>query len=379
MTRTPRSIYVAFALMLCAASTRARGADDIARTTVYAIGEGNYHSYRIPAAIITPAGILLAFCEGRQTPIGPGNDTGAINLIVKCSADNGKTFSDASVVWSDGENTCGNPCPVVDAETKTIFLLMTHNLGPDHERDIVRGTSKGKRTVHITSSTDDGRTWTPPRDITADVAKENWTWYATGPGVGIQLKPGAHKGRLVIPCDHVVLGGGKDAGNSHIIFSDDHGKTWKLGGEPPEPGFNESQVVELSDGRVMLNMRNYTPSRRIGDVATRGIAISDDAGETFKEVHHDRTLVEPVCQASILRVGKQILFSNPADAAKRINMTLRISDDDAQTWSINKTIFPGPSAYSCLVALPDGSVGLLYECGEKKPYERIDFARFRLP
>jgi sialidase-1 len=379
MTRTAATIYVVFGVMLSATAAAHAGDAQIERTTVYKIGEGNYQSYRIPAAVVTPAGTLLAFCEGRQTPIGPGNDTGEINLIVKRSADNGKTFSESTVVWSDGKNTCGNPCAVIDADTKTIFLLMTHNRGKDHERDIVRGTSKGKRTVWITSSTDDGKTWATPHDITGDVSKEDWAWYATGPGVGIQLQQDPHKGRLVIPCDHVVLGGGKDAGNAHVIFSDDHGKTWKLGGEPLEPGFNESQIVELTDGRAMLNMRNYTPNRRAGDIATRGVAISDDAGETFKEVHHDATLVESICQASILRIGKRILFSNPADAAKRINMTLRISDDDAQTWPISKTIFTGPSAYSCLVALPDGSIGLLYECGEKKPYDRIEFARLRLP
>lgn len=350
----------------------------VQRTPVFRAGQGGYKVYRIPAAIVTPKGTLLTFCEARQNPPGKMNDTGEINLIVKRSGDSGKTFSDQQIVWADDENTCGNPCPVVDESTGTIWLLMTHNLGADHERDITHGTSKGTRTVWVTSSTDDGITWARPREITSAVKKPDWAWYATGPGVGIQIRKGTHKGRLVIPCDHVVLGAGDNAGNAHVIYSDDHGTTWQLGAEAPKKEFNESQIVELSDGRLMLNMRNYGPAVKKGAPKHRGICISDDGGVTFKDLRRDATLVEPICQASILRHGQRILFSNPASTDKRIAMTVRASDDDGQTWPVSQLIQPGPSAYSCLVALPDGAIGLLYEKGETNPYEQIEFARFRL-
>jgi sialidase-1 len=353
-------------------------AAEIERTTVFSSDQGGYKVYRIPAAIVTPKGTLLAFCEGRQNPRGKNNDTGEINLIVKRSSDNGKTFSDQQIVWADGKNTCGNPCPVVDESTGTIHLLMTHNLGTDHEREITLGTSKGKRTAWVTLSTDDGVTWAKPREITKDVMKPDWAWYATGPGVGIQLKNGPHKGRLVVPCDHVVRGGGAGAGNSHVIYSEDHGQTWKLGGEAPKKEFNESQVVELSDGRVMLNMRNHSPALPKGSPKHRGVCVSDDGGVTFTDLRRDETLIEPICQASIQRAGGRVLFANPASQEKRVAMTVRASTDDAKTWPVSLLVHEGPSAYSCLVALPDGSIGLLYELGEKYPYERIEFARFKL-
>ena len=192
----------------------------------------------------------------------------------------------------------------------------------------------------------------------------------------MQLKRGDHAGRLVIPCDHVSAG---NVGNAHVIFSDDHGQTWKLGGAPPRPEFNESQVVELSDGRVMLNMRNFGPAVRAGAPPQRGVCVSVDGGETFTDLRRDPKLIEPLCQGSIIRYRELLLFSNPASKDARVDMTVRQSRDDGATWPTSKLIHKGPAAYSCVVALPDGSVGLLYECGEKTPYERIDFARFSLP
>jgi sialidase-1 len=357
-------------------------AGGVERQTLFRAGEGGYASYRIPAVIATTKGSVLAFCEGRRKS---SSDTGEINILLRRSADGGRTFGPASVVWADGLNTCGNPCPVVDSSTGTVWLLLTHNLGVDHEPGLTTGESKGTRTVWVTSSTDDGVTWAEPREITADVKRPEWSWYATGPGVGIQIEHGAHAGRLVIPCDHVIRGGGPDAGNAHVIYSDDHGATWRIGGEPPERRYNESQVVELEDGSVMLNMRNARVGKRAASPDGRGVAVSTDGGATFGPAHADSALPEPICQGSILRHSWKdggtpgtILFANPASVTKRVRMTVRVSKDDGKTWPVERVIWDGFSAYSCLVNLPGGDVGLLYEAGEKKGYERIEFARFGL-
>ncbi len=240
--------FLLAAFLFCASTTLAQPV----RQVLFRAGEGAYNNYRIPALLVTGKGTVLAFCEGRQTPAGSGNDTGEINIIVRRSVDGGKTFLPPSVVWADGKNTCGNPCAVWDADTSRVILLMTRNRGQDHERDITAGKTAESRTVWVTTSSDDGATWEKAREITADVKKPQWAWYATGPGIGIQLTRGEHRGRLVIPCDYVDRGGGAGHGNSHVIYSDDHGATWKIGGEPPVKAFNESQVVELSDGGVML-------------------------------------------------------------------------------------------------------------------------------
>src|SRR5262245_51998652 len=184
------------ALLTLAASTL-YGASAPVQTEVFRAGEGGYHTYRIPALITSPKGTLLAFCEGRKAG---RRDSGDIDMLLKRSLDNGKTWQATQIVWDDADNTCGNPCPVIDAKTGTIWLLMTHNLGDDGEEKIVSGTSKRSRTVWVTNSTDDGATWTKPVEITRDTKKPDWTWYATGPGIGIQLR----SGRLLVPCDNKV-------------------------------------------------------------------------------------------------------------------------------------------------------------------------------
>jgi sialidase-1 len=331
-------------------------------TAVFAAGEDGYHTYRIPAVIATPKGTVLAFCEGRKAGRG---DAGNIDLVLKRSRDGGKTWGPLQVLWDDAANTCGNPCPVIDAKSGTIWLLLTHNLGTDTESMIVSGKAKGSRTAWITNSVDEGVTWAKPVEITRDVEKEGWTWYATGPGVGIQLK----SGRLLIPCDSKSEGG--KVLESHVIYSDDRGRTWKIGGVVG-PQCNESQAVELADGSVMLNMRSYQGNNR------RKVAISKDEGETFAKPVADQSLIEPVCQASILRLPGDsggIMFSNPA-STRREKLTVRLSRDEGKTWAFAKVLHAGPAAYSCLVVLPGGEIGCLYERGAKSPYEEIALARF---
>jgi sialidase-1 len=225
--------------------------------------------------------------------------------------------------------------------------------------------------VWSTRSTDDGATWAKPFEITGSLRRDDWTWYATGPGCGIQLK----SGRMVIPCDHNLAG--SRARHSHVIYSDDAGKTWKVGGVLGKDT-NECQVIEREDGSLLINMRSYHGKN------CRAVATSKDGGLTWSEVKLDEALIEPVCQASLLRYttardgGKsRVLFANPA-STKREKMTVRLSYDDGATWPVAKELHAGPSAYSALAALPDRTIGCLYERGEKSPYERIAFARFSL-
>jgi sialidase-1 len=315
---------------------------------------------------------VLAFAEGRK--LG-GGDTGDIDLLVKRSGDLGRTWSAAQTVWDHEANTCGNPCPVLDRDTGTIWLLMTWNRGDDHEPKIISQQSKDTRRVFVARSTDDGVTWSQPREITAEVKASNWTWYATGPGAGIQMEHGPHRGRLVIPCDHIEAGSKRYF--SHVIYSDDHGQTWKLGGSTPQDAVNECEAVELTGGRLLLNMRNYDRSQ-----LTRQQTISNDGGMTWSDQRHVPELIEPICQASIRRFAwpetnrrNVILFSNPA-SQKRERLTVRASLDDGATWPVARLLDARPSAYSCLAILPDHTIGILYEAGLRSAYENLVFARF---
>jgi len=336
-------------------------------TDVFVSGQQGYHTYRIPAVLVSNEDTLLAFCEGRKNS---GSDHGDIDLMLKRSKDNGKTWSDQQIVYEEGgtaEITIGNPCPVVDKDTGTIWMPFCRD----------------NNDVFVTSSNDDGVTWSKPRNITNAVRNPDWGWYATGPGVGIQLRHEPYKGRLVIPCDHREKIDGQWVMFSHVFYSDDHGETWKLGGSV-EKHTDECQVVELSDGRLLINMRNYWG--RSGNQPEKGgmraIAWSKDGGETWSEIQFDETLIEPVCQASFIRYTDEhhndknrLLFSNPASKNSRDNGTIRLSYDEGKTWAISKTLYHGGFAYSCLTVLPDMSIGCLYE---KDGYKKIIFARFSL-
>ena len=321
-----------------------------------------------PRADDDPQGDSTRVLEGRRNS---GSDSGDIDLLLKRSFDRGKTWTKTQVLADFGGDTIGNPAPVVEQKTGTILLLLTRNPGGVVEKQIIDSSVEASRTVWIARSTDDGATWTPPEEITASVKRPDWTWYATGPGNGIQLR----SGRLVIPCDHIQKG--SQERHSHVIYSDDRGKSWNIGGMANDKT-NESAVVELREGSLLLNMRSYHGRNR------REIAHSRDGGLTWSKSEPDPALIEPVCQASLIgavRAGKngdgRLLFSNPADT-RRVRMTVRLSPDDGKTWPAAKVLHPGPAAYSSLSVLRNGTIGILYERGAKSPYERITFARFPL-
>lgn len=349
--------------------------DGWVRADLFVGGVGGYKVYRIPAATMTNRGTVLAFCEGRKNG---GSDTGDIDLLARRSVDGGRTWQPAQVVWDDGPNTCGNPCVVNDRITGTVWLLSTWNRGEDRESAIIAGKSRDTRRVFALRSEDDGLTWSKPVEITATVKRADWTWYATGPGAGIRLERGSRAGRLVVPCDHIEAAL-PHRYFSHVIFSDDHGVSWQLGGRTPVDQVNECEVAELADGRLMLNMRNYDATRRL-----RQVALSDDGGVTWRDQRHDPALPEPICQASFRRLswptdGRPgvLLFANPADSKARRKLVVRASLDDGATWPRFKVIDPAGAAYSCLVTLDvaRGDFACFYE-GEA--YARLTWARLNL-
>ncbi|MFV0592220.1 MAG: exo-alpha-sialidase [Draconibacterium sp.] len=344
----------------------------IHQSVLWQQGTGNYNNYRIPSLIVTKAGTVLAFCEGREA-----GDAGDIDILLKRSEDNGLSWSSEQIVWDDDQNTCGNPCPVVDDESGRIWLFLTWNKGEDNETEIIHKTSEYPRLPYLCYSDNDGLTWSEPVNIGETCRDTFWGWYATGPGIGIQMKNGPHKGRLIIPANHSyndpdgTIRNGPYGYGAHVLFSDDRGETWKMS-EQIKPGCNESQVAELSDGSLEMNMRSYN------DQNARAISFSTDGGETWSEIEHDYQLVESKCQASILNYGqfdnKQMhLFLNPAVPSGRSHLTLKTSFDDCKSWSNDKLIYAGPAAYSCLTKLPDGKIGMFFEAGKEKAYEKMVF------
>lgn len=344
-----------------------RQADLPTKQALFVSGEEGYACFRIPA-IVNTGQAILAFAEGRKNGC---SDTGDIDLVLKRSTDGGYTWSALEVVWDAGDDVAGNPAPVYDRETKRVNLLSTWNLGSDHESQIIHQESQDTRRVFVLHSDDHGKSWSGAREITSSVKQDNWTWYATGPVHGIQMREGAFAGRLIIPCDHIEAG--TKHYYSHIIYSDDHGETWELGGSTPQHQVNECTLAELSQGRLILNMRNYDPAHR-----SRKISYSDDGGITWSAIQADQGLPEPICQASLLsvfsrQVKPDLYFLNPASSGGRKAMTLKYSMDEGQTWSDSVLLHAGPAAYSDLMHMKKRWLGCLYEAGENSPYETIVF------
>lgn len=341
------AIYL-FVCLSCALPSAAPA--EIDQFDIFVGGADGYHTYRIPALLTTRKGTVLAFAEARKN--SPA-DHGDIDLAVKRSTDGGKTWGEMQIIYDRGGQTVGNPAPVQDRDTGTIHLPFTiDNDG-----------------VYVTTSDDEGATWSAPREITKDVKPPEWDWYATGPCHAIQLTTG----RLVVPCDHTEKG----RFHSHVIYSDDGGETWKPGGSS-EKFTDESTVIELANGTLMLNMRNNHMT------GMRAFTLSRDGGESWGKLRFAKALTEPVCQGSILRFTSEkdhdknrILFSNP-DGRVREKMTIKMSYDEGRSWPVAKLVHAGPSAYSDLAVLPDMKIGIIYENGAKQYWEKITFARLSL-
>src|SRR5262245_8039978 len=340
------------------------GSASALQVPVFQLGENGYFGFRIPTIVQAKNGDLVAIAEGRVNDLG---DDGDIDLVMKRSTDLGATWGPLSVVRSEGTSTTGNPSPVVDQSTGRIDLLFSVNTN----------------SIRIMTSDDNGLSWSQARNINSTTSMSSWTWNVTGPVHGIQLERGPHAGRLVIPADHVSSTTGW---GSHVIYSDDHGQTWSMGGQVNEGNYgdgtvkpNENSVVELVDGSIYMNSRNQAAA------ANRLTAKSTDSGLTLSNPDVDTILVDPQVQGSVLRYSaidrgdpeNTLLFSNPATSTKgdRTHMTVRASFDEGVTWNSGYLVDAGPSAYSDLVKLSSGDVGLLYEEGNPL-YSQISFTSF---
>lgn len=335
---------------------------------------GGYWNFRIPSLLATAEGVVLLGCEARP---GKGGDYDENDILLRRSTDGGRTFAEPVVLVDHNTYDSGplsNLVMMTDPTSARLHAIFCHDY----------------RRVFHTASDDGGVTFSEPLDITAalEPLREQFDWCvcATGPGHGLTMR----SGRMTLP---VWLSDGSE-GSSHgthrshcpsivtCLLSDDRGRTWQCGeivarnggrlGEETLRNPSETMFVELSDGRVMANLRNESgPHRRL-------VAVSDNGATGWEGHRFDAALLEPICMAGLVRVtwpdGDKpgcLAFSNPGTLEKesglknfdRKQLTIRLSFDDGQTWPVQRILEPGPAAYSDLAALPDGTILCAYECG----------------
>jgi sialidase-1 len=367
-------VHTAVLCVAVAASANSRAAD-LQMVTVFKAGQDGYHTYRIPTIVRANNRDLLAFAEGRKKAT---SDHGDIDIVLKRSSDGGKSWGTMQLVQDEPDAPSakvwiGNPTPIVD------------QTDPVHPGRIWLVFTRSNERMFVTFSDDNGKTWAERRDIIATAGKPTWGWYAAGPVHGIQLERGPHAGRLVGPCDHRMRG--VDSWGAHLIYSDDHGTSWKLGAadthlvaDAVHP--NECVAVELVDGRVYVNARDQNGS----DPASRLVAYSSDGGKTFDAPFAaEPNITSPVVQNSCIRLGAKdrgdsrnaLIYCGAGDAKQRRDLTVLVSFDEGKTWGRKTVIHSGPAAYCDLVRLGHERVGVLFEAG-RKLYDEIDFASFEV-
>ena len=356
------------------------------RAELFRANTFGYQTYRIPAVIDLGAGVVLVAAEGRRDGV---NDWGQIDLVIRRSCDGGHTFDAQRTVVTDAGYTCGNPTWLYDATKHVLTLLFCKNGADEPEALVLEG--KAQRTVWLCQSNDDGLTFSTPREITNQVKPADWTWYATGPGHGLTL----HDGRWVVPCCHAVgvTKTREDPVRSHLLVSDDHGATWRVGAIVDQPRSSECGIVEVAPNVLYVDFRNDAPPH------SRGGALSVDGGDriTWHTLHDSVT--DPGCRGGACGGARpgEVYLSHPR-GPKRRDLVLEHSSDGGRTFTQLLHIAAGCAAYSDLVSLTGSSrpsetpgdlivnpsanedgardgllLGCAFETGEATPYERIDW------
>lgn len=353
MDKIKSQFILLLAVITCFLSSALLPAQELNFTDLFPKKEG-VACYRIPALVTAPNGDLITAIDERIPSCADLRDNKNINIVIRRSSDHGKTWSpiEKLVDYPEGQSA-SDPSMIVDRITHTIFLFFNH-MDLKNEPQVYY--------LKYIKSIDNGKTWSEPIDITSQISKPQWhkDFKFITSGRGIQTQKGTLVHTLV-NLDHGL----------HLFKSENHGDSWQIVDRPLIPG-NESKMVELSDGRWMVNSR-------INRKGFRQIHISDDQGETWSS-RPDYTLVDPGCNAGIIRWDNPhsssqkpiLLFVNAHHKTERKNLTLSISKDDGKTWSVQMSIYEGSAAYATICQLQNADIGIVFE---KDEYSQNSFVR----
>jgi len=354
-------------------------------------GQDNVDTYRIPGLVTTNQGTLIAVYDVRYNSSKDLQQN--IDVGLSRSNDGGQTWEPMQIIIDMGEwggrpervNGIGDPCILYDDKNQTLWVagLWMSGATPDDalwwaSRPGIKPDKTGQ--FVLVKSSDDGRTWSEPINITEQIKDPEWQLLLQGPGRGITMEDGT----LVFPAQFKkdigpkAIDGGQYICHSTIVYSKDGGKTWQIG-TGAKPNTTEAQVVQLEDGSLMLNMRDDR-NRSVKDKTNgRAVVVTNDLGETWK-IHptSNSALQEPNCMASIIasdiemkgRNQQVLFFSNPNSKEARVNMTIKTSLDQGNSWPEKYQVLLNENqgfGYSCMSMVDENTVGILYE-GIKELY-----------
>lgn len=343
-------------------------------------GEGGYATFRIPSLVALDRNVLneeygfgltrdplFAFAEGRRNS---SHDTGSIDMVYKFSLDGGENWSDLHVLLSYGTENIGkygNPTPVLDVDTaKLVFPYMTGTEANAYDYDtyMAQFSFNADYTLEQVGEAIDIN---PDKVADSSGGGSDGVREQTlmiGPGKSIQIHGGKYDGRIIVPAS----GGG----HSFVLYSDDHGATWKRG-ESAGVG-NECEAAQLSNGEIVMVIRDMTGCSMPHYEQYQRLSYSRDGGETWYEQTTDTSLKSPICMSSLaMTADGKLLMSYPDSFLTRANLSVAASLDGGKTWKSTR-VYSGAAGYSCLAADTDGNIYLLAEIGKVNYNEVLYFA-----
>jgi sialidase-1 len=360
-----------------------------------AAGQDNCDTYRIPGIITTGKGTLIAVYDNRYNNSKDLQED--VDVGMSRSTDGGQTWEPMRVIMDMGEwggrperlNGIGDPSILYDPNTGTIWVAALWMSGSSYDQMLWWASQPGMSPEEtgqfiLVKSTDDGITWSEPINITGQIKDPVWQLLLQGPGAGITMSDGT----LVFPAQfkadtgEKALDGGQYTSHSTIIYSRDGGETWQIG-TGAKPNTTEAQVVQLTDGSLMLNMRDDINRRDKGDTNGRAVSVTHDLGNTWTtHPSSNSALPEPNCMASLITADvpvagqkQQVLFfSNPNSKTTRTRMTIKTSADGGHTWPEawqTELYAPAGFGYSCMTMVDDQHIGIVYEGVKDLYFQKI--------
>lgn len=339
----------------------------LARKLIFAPGDYNSKYYRIPAITTAEDGTIVTITDKRKN--NQGDLPGDIDLLVRRSHDGGKTW-DEPIVLAEGKGEgkgFGDAGIVRTDEAGGLLAIFVGGQG------LWDSTPSDPIRTYVSKSNDNGLTWSEPRDITDQIFganctdNERKTWRASfcASGSGLKTKNG------VLMFVAAIRHNTTNTLYNHVVYSNDNGETWNVSNCAMEGG-DESKVVELNDGRILMSIRRQGKGARYYNISNNVPSKTETVSWTQKNtssVDSWSDMIEPNCNGDIVRYTStidgydkdRILHTVPNHSTNRENVTIFLSYDEAKTWGIKKSICKTGSAYSSITILEDGTIGVYTE------------------